>query len=130
MYMRELNLSCKRCQKKLDEHEGRYCDNCVKTMEKAKQDRLETDTVRACKDCGIDMINPAPNRKWCEVCAVKQKSTYIKTNNARRKSVRQVQKENNLPPTIYKDRYVNTINPMFLTRGTISNNNRMSAMEA
>ena len=136
--MKILNLNCTRCKKKLTEHEGRYCNVCVRTMDADKKRRAETDTIRPCKECGVDLINPAPNRKWCVTCSKKRTKEAEKEQSKRRSAERKIMTElrrTKMPSNCRVkdenyDRYKGTVNPMFLVRGKISNSNIISAMGA
>ena len=110
-YRKEMNLGCTRCKKLLKDYEGVYCDSCVDYMDKLKEERKDTIHIRPCEECGVDMINPAGNRKWCELCskdnkrkAIIKRTAEVKIRTAKVKSLSSKEIK---------------IDPKWLTRGKI-----------
>ena len=83
-------MKCKTCKKKLTEGESDYCSVCVNRRNEEKKRRAETDWYRPCKDCEVEMKNPAPNRKYCPTCAKKRQRAAIKEKDAVRKKERDI----------------------------------------
>ncbi len=128
---------CSTCKKKLASDENKYCTICVIRIESDKIRRRNTDYFRPCKECGVDMKNPASNRKWCVECGDKirtaQQAEQTLIRNAKRKAIRDAERAKGIKPQqraiCSTDRYKNTINPKYLVRGLISNNRNVSMME-
>ena len=108
-YRKELSLGCTRCQKLLRSDEGLYCDVCVATIAKLKAERKRTVHTRPCKDCGVQMIRPAGNRKWCEKCSLIR----------RKKAITKQIKERKVRTAKTKAEPINKIDKKWLTRGKI-----------
>ncbi len=73
-----MNMKCKTCKKKLTEGESHYCSICVDRRNAEKKRAAETGWHRPCKNCGEEMKNPAPNRKWCKECsAIKKRESWV-----------------------------------------------------
>ena len=75
-------MKCSRCRKKITE--GKYCNNCTKNRKEEREHNARTDTYRQCKTCPTQMINPAPNQKWCDECKKKEKLVDKKNKKDKR----------------------------------------------
>ena len=102
---------CKRCQKRVHEPSMRtYCKPCGKIMNTRER-------VRVRKVCATDGCeeNIRKTKTYCEACRVKRAKAAVVTQTEGRKQLRKEMAE--IQPVGEKS----TINPMFLTRGKISN---------
>ncbi len=113
-----MNMLCTTCKRKLVEGEVKYCSTCTERMVKEKERRANTDSYRPCLECGEDMKNPAPNRKWCKACGLKLMRSKQAAHDVKRKARRdEIRKDNPkkrqraADPT---DVHKSTINPYFL----------------
>ena len=140
-----MKIQCTTCKKQLSKGEDKYCSVCADRLKREKKHRAETDNFRPCKDCGVAMKNPAGNRKWCNECSEKKKnesrdeqvrkrkevSKRMAAKRAKRKKeVKVAVKPNTKLDVDQDDRYEGTVNPKWLTRGTIRSNQLYTAIGA
>ena len=76
--MKEMKLNCSTCKAKLKEGDEKYCAKCIKRVIDNKARRAAGSFSRDCKECGVSMLNPAPNKKWCGDCGLDRKRTQEK----------------------------------------------------
>ncbi len=90
----EMKLKCKRCKQPTAGKD--YCDGCTIKIAEEKQKRKDTDHYRPCEECGTEMKNPAPNRKWCgDPCRKESARIRQAAYDARRKAKRDAARVNN-----------------------------------